>query len=101
MSTAASRSKYYAASPWTSDVLVQHCSHYLYHVVAPATHLAYDTALRSYLHFCDIHGILHEPTSDTLSLYLSNCASFVRPGTLTAYLSGVCSHLEHVFPSIR
>ena len=42
-----------------------------------------------------------DPTEDTLSLYITFCALYVRPGTIRSYLSGICACLEADFPYIR
>lgn len=89
------------ASPWSRERLLQRRDHYLYHSLSTATHLAYDSSLRSYCHFCQTHGLSSEPTPETLSLYVTFCASFVRPSTLQSYLSGICSRLEAEYPSVR
>ncbi|KZV96257.1 hypothetical protein EXIGLDRAFT_593064, partial [Exidia glandulosa HHB12029] len=47
------------------------------------------------------HGLSYEPTPDTLSLYVAYEFHFINTRSVKSYLSGVCSALEPIFPSVR
>ncbi|TFK78970.1 hypothetical protein K466DRAFT_461601, partial [Polyporus arcularius HHB13444] len=42
-----------------------------------------------------------EPTPDTLSLYVTFQSHHIEPRSVDAYLSGICSELEHFYPEVR
>ncbi|KZV80527.1 hypothetical protein EXIGLDRAFT_583099, partial [Exidia glandulosa HHB12029] len=47
------------------------------------------------------HGLSYEPSPDTLSLYVAYESHFISSRSVKSYLSGVCSALEPIFPSVR
>ena len=100
MSTTRPRSRFYVVSPWSWEQLLQCCEQYLYHSLSAATHLAYNSFVCSYWHFCLTHRLPEEPTTETLSLYITFCMSFVRSSMLQLYLSSICSRLGAEYPSV-
>ena len=60
-----------------------------------------DSALNSYLTFCNLHELPVEPTPDTLSFYVVFLSSHIKPDSVNSYLSGICRQLEPFFMDIR
>lgn len=94
MSTQGTCTKLSDSPSWLQDTLKAWRAHFLLNSLAPSSRLSYDAALHSYIHFCNIHGFPLNPTPDTLSFYLTFASFYVKPNTLTTYLSGICSQLE-------
>lgn len=67
----------------------------------PSTALTYTSALNSYLTFCKTHGMLVEPTPQTLSYYVTFQSWHINPKSVDSYLSGISSQLEVYFPDVR
>ncbi|KIJ60965.1 hypothetical protein HYDPIDRAFT_177247 [Hydnomerulius pinastri MD-312] len=61
---------------------------------------SYDSALNSYLTFCQIHGRPIDPTADNLSFFVVFMSSHIKPDSVDSYLSGICNHLEMHFLNI-
>lgn len=61
----------------------------------------YNSHVQSYLTFCKLHQLAIEPTADTLSFYTVYMAHHIKPESVNAYLSGICSSLEPFYPSVR
>jgi hypothetical protein len=66
----------------------------------PATIASYSFALQSYVTFCRLHSFPIEPTPDTLSFYMVYMSHHVKPTTVKSYLSGICSQLEILHPTV-
>jgi hypothetical protein len=60
----------------------------------------YTSATNSYLTFCKLHRIPIDPTSETLSYYITFQSSHINPKSVESYLFGICSNLEPFFPKI-
>lgn len=61
----------------------------------------YNSATQSYLAFCKNHGMPITPTPDTLSFYVVYMCAYIRPSSVSSYLSGICHGLEPHFPDVR
>ena len=83
------------------DRLIHEQSILLGMVIDNSTANTYTSATNSYLTFCKLHGIPIEPTSETLSYYITFQSSHINPKSVESYLSGICSNLEPFFPEIR
>ena len=69
--------------------------------IESSTAATYNSHLQSYLSFCKAHRFPITPTPDTLSFYIVYMASFIKPASVSAYLSGICNNLEPHFPEVR
>jgi hypothetical protein len=69
--------------------------------VEPSSAVSYSSAVKLYFNFCSTHSFPVDPTPDTLSLYAVYTAHYIKPDSVSAYLSGICSQLEPFFPEIR
>src|ERR1700683_1644323 len=87
--------------PWAMDHLIHERSILLGMAIDNSTANTYTSATNSYLTFCKLHGIPIEPTSETLSYYITFQSSHINPKSIESYLSGICSNLEPFFPEIR
>ena len=87
--------------PWAMDHLIHERSILLGMAIDNSTANTYTSATNSYLTFCKLHGIPIEPTSETLSYYITFQSSHINPKSVESYLSGICSNLEPFFPEIR
>jgi len=83
------------------DRLIHERSILLGMAIDNSTANTYTSATNSYLTFCKLHGIPIEPTSETLSYYITFQSSHINPKSVESYLSGICSNLEPFFPEIR
>ena len=95
------RTKYFESPAWSRASLQAWRAHYLSNSLSKSSQLSYNAAIRSYLHFCNLHNLPIEPTADTLSFYITFASFYVKPQTLSSYLSGICSQLEPHFPTCR
>ena len=87
--------------PWTMDRLIHERSILLGMAIDNSTASTYTSATNSYLTFCKLHNIPIDPTSETLSYYITFQSSHINPKSVESYLSGICSNLEPFFPDIR
>ena len=87
--------------PWTMDRLIHERSILLGMAIDNSTASTYTSATNSYLTFCKLHNIPIDPTSETLSYYITFQSSHINPKSVESYLSGICSNLEPFFPDVR
>ena len=87
--------------PWSRDQLLRYHTYALSNSLAPATHSAYSSALRSYLDFCSDHNFPIDPTPDTLSFYIVYMSYHIKPSSVASYLSGLQSELLVYFPHFK
>ena len=85
------RSRSSHRQPWSLARLLRERAIFLGYSLAASTHLTYDTALASYVEFCNLHQLPLDPTIDTLSFYITFMAHHVKPSTVASYLSGIVS----------
>jgi hypothetical protein len=71
------------------------------YALEPASVASYSSALHSYVTFCTLHSFPVEPTPDTLSFFIVFMCHHIKPQSVQAYLSGICSQLEPFFPAVR
>jgi hypothetical protein len=65
-----------------------------------STASTYSSALNSYLTFCKMHGLLVEPTSQTLSYYTTFQSFHINFKSVDSYLFGICNQLKPFFPDV-
>jgi hypothetical protein len=68
--------------------------------VEPSSAASYSSVVKSYFNFCSVHSFPVDPTPNTLSLYAIYTAHYIKPDSISAYLSGICSQLEPFFPEV-
>lgn len=68
---------------------------------AAGTEATYSSAFNSYSSFCTAHSLSLEPSPETLSLYVTYMASYIKPSSVASYLSGIIAKLEPYFPRAR
>lgn len=86
---------------WSCERLLHERAIALGFALEPSSFASYSSALHSYISFCTKHGFSIEPTPDTLSLYIVYTSHFIRPRSVSSYLSGICNKLESFYPSVR
>jgi hypothetical protein len=87
--------------PWTVDRLIYECSILLGMAIDDSTAGTYTSATNSYLTFCKLHSMPIDPTSETLSYYITFQSTHINPKSVESYLSGICNNLKPFFPEIR
>lgn len=85
---------------WTQEHLLQERAIALSNALDQNTHLTYTSHLQSYLTFCKMHDFTIDPTVDTLSFFVVYMSHHIKPASVDSYLSGICSQLEHLFPTV-
>ena len=90
-----------AQQAWTLDRLIHERSILLGMAIDNSTANMYTSATNSYLTFCKLHNIPTDPTSETLSYYITFQSSHINPKSVESYLSGICSNLKPFFADIR
>jgi len=83
------------------DHLIHEQSILLGMAIDNSTANTYTSATNSYLTFCKLHNIPINPTSKTLSYYITFQSSHINPKSIESYLSGICSNLEPFFPEVH
>jgi hypothetical protein len=86
---------------WTLDHLIHKRSIRLGVAIDNSTANTYTSTTNLYLTFCKLHNIPIDPTSETLSYYITFKSSHINPKSVESYLSGICSNLEPFFADIR
>jgi hypothetical protein len=87
--------------PWTRDRLIRERATAMSYALDPSSRASYSSALNSYADFCRLHDLDLEPTPDTLSFYVVYMCHHIQPRSVQAYLAGICSELESVYPNVR
>jgi hypothetical protein len=87
--------------PWTAARFCEECARTLGFSLDHSTRSTYHSHLQSYLTFCDLHGFSYEPTEETLCNLIVSMSHHIQPRSVSTYLSGICSQLEHIFPDVR
>ena len=86
--------------PWALDHLVHERSILLRMAIDHSTAGTYSSATNSYLTFCKLHDMPIDPTSETLSYYVTFQSAHINPKSVESYLSGICNNLEPFSPDI-
>jgi hypothetical protein len=68
--------------------------------VEPSSTSSYSSAVNSYFTFCPTHSFPVDPTPKTLSFYAVYTAHYIKPDTVSTYLSSICNQLEPFFPEV-
>ncbi|RDB27517.1 hypothetical protein Hypma_003769 [Hypsizygus marmoreus] len=87
--------------PWSRERLEHERSIALGAVLEASSHASYNSALQSYLTFCQAHHFPIDPTPDTLSFYIVYMCHHIKPKSVSSYLSGICNQLEPIYPEVR
>nr|AAZ14940.1 putative retroelement protein [Coprinellus disseminatus] len=66
-----------------------------------STWRSYASAYNSWREFVSIHHFPIEPNPTTLSNYIMFMCDYIKPSSVTSYLSGIVQMLEPYFPNIR
>jgi hypothetical protein len=82
---------------WTVDHLIYEHSILLRMAIDDSTTSAYTLATNSYLTFCKLHGMPIDPTSETLSYYITFQSTHINPKSIESYLSGICKRSSLVW----
>jgi hypothetical protein len=86
--------------PWALEQLNYEHSILLGMSTDHSTSATYTSALNLYLTFWKTHGILIEPTPQTLSYYTTFQTFHINPKSVALYLLGICNELEPYFPKV-
>src|SRR6202167_589776 len=87
--------------PCTLDHLVHERSMLLRMAIDHSTTGTYSSATNSYLTFCKLHNMPIDPTSETLSYYVTFQSAHINPKSVKSYLSRICNNLKPFSPDIR
>ncbi|KAH7870145.1 uncharacterized protein C8R40DRAFT_1163227 [Lentinula edodes] len=86
---------------WSWECLLHERNIALGSVLEPSSLSSYTSAVQSYVTFCRNHDFPIDPTTDTLSFYVIYICHFIKPKSVSSYLSGICNQLEVFYPDIR
>ncbi|KAF5366590.1 hypothetical protein D9758_008950 [Tetrapyrgos nigripes] len=86
---------------WTHDRLLHQRALALGHAINPSSKLSYSSATESYIQFCQNHQFPINPTPDTLSLYVAYMCYYIKPPSVSTYLSGICNELKPFYHNIH
>ena len=86
---------------WTLDHLNYELSILLGLSIDSTTAATYTSATNSYLTFCKKHHLSIEPTTETLSYYITYQTHFISPNSIDSYLSSIINQLKLYYPDIR
>jgi len=86
---------------WSRERLLHERNIALGSVLEPSSLSSYTSAVQSYISFCRSHDFPIDPTTDTLSFYIVYICHFIKPKSVSSYLSGICNQLEVFYPDIR
>ena len=56
--------------------------------------------MNSYFTFCKKHHLSTEPTTETLSYYITYQTHFISPDSIDSYLSGIVNQLKLYYPDV-
>ena len=86
---------------WPRERLACECAMAMACSIEPGSAFAYSSAVKSYFDFCTSHSFPIDPTPDTLSYFTVYMAHYIKPQSVSSYLSGICNQLEPFFPDVR
>ena len=101
MNSPASKSRQPVRLPWTLDRLVRERAIALSSAIDRSTRMTYNSAMNSYITFCNLHQRPLDPTPETLSFFTVFMSHHIHPNSVDSYLSGICNNLEGFFPDVR
>ncbi|KAJ3846379.1 hypothetical protein EV368DRAFT_77088 [Lentinula lateritia] len=79
---------------WSREHLLHEQIIALGSILEPSSLSSYTSAVQSYVTFCCTHDFSIDPTTDTLSFYIVYIRHFIKPKSVSSYLSGICNQLE-------
>ncbi|KAJ3805252.1 hypothetical protein F5876DRAFT_91577 [Lentinula aff. lateritia] len=85
---------------WSREHLLHKQNIALGNILEPSSLSLYTSAVQSYVTFCCTHDFSIDPTTDTLSFYIIYIHHFIKPKSVSSYLSGICNQLEVFYPNI-
>ena len=85
---------------WTLDHLNYEQSILLGLSINSTTAAMYSSAMNSYFTFCKKHHLSIEPTTETLSYYITYQTHFISPDSIDSYLSGIVNQLKLYYPDV-
>ena len=94
------KSKRPVRTTWPRERLLRERAIAIACAVEPSSATSYSSAVKSYFNFCTAHSFPIEPTPDTLSFFAVYTAHYIKPDSVSSYLSGICNMLEPHFPTI-
>ncbi|KAJ3871468.1 hypothetical protein F5051DRAFT_306362, partial [Lentinula edodes] len=83
---------------WSRECLLHERNIALGSVLESSSLSSYTSAVQSYVTFCCTHDFSIDPTTDTLSFYIIYICHFIKPKSVSSYLSGICNQLEVFYP---
>ena len=86
---------------WTLNCLNYEWSILLGLSIDSTSAATYTSTTNSYLTFCKKHHLSIEPTTETLSYYITYQTHFTSPNSINFYLSSIVNQLELYYPDIR
>ncbi|KAJ3889026.1 hypothetical protein GG344DRAFT_89665 [Lentinula edodes] len=86
---------------WSRECLLHKRNIALGSILEPSSLSSYTSAVQSYVTFCRNHDFPINPITDTLSFYVVYICHFIKPKSVSSYLSGICNQLEVFYPDIR
>lgn len=86
---------------WSRERLLHERNIALGSVLEPSSLSSYSSAVQSYVTFCRTHDFPIDPTTDTISFYITYMCHYIKPKSVSSYLSGICNQLEVFYPDIR
>lgn len=86
---------------WSRERLLHERSIAIGSVLEPSSLSSYTSAVQSYVTFCRAHDFPIDPTTDTISFYITYMCHHIKPKSVSSYLSGICNQLEVFYPEIR
>ncbi|KAJ3910866.1 hypothetical protein F5877DRAFT_93825 [Lentinula edodes] len=94
-------SRQLAREIWSREHLLHEHNIALGSVLEPSSLSSYTSAVQFYVTFCRNHDFPIDPTTDTLSFYVVYICHFIKPKSVSSYLSRICNQLEVFYPDIR
>ena len=95
------KSRQSTRTTWTRERLARERAIAIACAIEPSSASAYSSAVKSYFNFCSLHSFPVDPTPDTLSFFTVYTAHYIKPDSVSSYLSGICNQLEPFFPDVR
>ena len=95
-----SKSRHPVQTTWPREQLLREHAIAIACAVEPGSAASYSSTVKSYFNFCSAHSFLVDPTPDTLSFYAVYSAHYIKPDSVSSYLSGICNQLEPFFPEV-
>ena len=95
-----SKSRHSVWTIWPCEQLLHKCAIAIACAVEPGSAASYSSTVKSYFDFCSAHSFPVDPTPDTLSFYSVYSAHYIKPDSVSSYLSGICNQLEPLFSEV-